>query len=567
MPKTFFWKGYHGPEILALIEKTWANNDLLILCPPSLNDVEYLASFLPAREVIFCGDWGSEKKILICKGSQTYPKNPVLGVFTTGTTRTNPRLILYSKENIIASVNAIYGLFEVNNKTTIFCYPQPYHVFGLTLGYTASIIKGIELIYPIGKYDHSHHNKWCKIPDNTRRSMISLGTPTHFSDLVTFVEKGNIKIASSYGSIMGGALVNKDLWHEAKNKLLIQEPSIGYGCTEASPGVSHLAPGIAPLEDGELGKPLEGVTLKMDLDNGLEFSGRNLCLAIIDNEEIIFPSSFTIPDKVVAKKDGSLLYKGRVDLVMNRGGVKYSLGHLETLIKENFCIDAVCVTVPEPRLGQELGIVVDQKENTQLVSQIFSLLEDKTGCKFNKDNLIFIDSFPTNSNSKIDRTACQKMFVKKKNNLFFPIDAEKLQTALPHRPPMLWINKVLWAEHGTGISLVVLDRTAHYYDNKKLRASSLIEWMAQAYGLNTAAYELFTNGKEAKTPSKAFLAAVSNVTFNLKDLDVNNVEKLFIHTKLEGQLDNLFLVKAKVTMEDPNVVLASATLKLYTEYS
>ena len=567
MAKNIFWKGYHSPEIFALIEKTWGNGDLLILCPPNLNDVDYLAPFLPARETIFCGDWSGEKRTLTCSGSQIYPKNSVLGAFTTGTTRTHPRLVLYSKENIIASVDAIYSLFDVNDKTTIFCYPQPYHVFGLTLGYAASIIKGLKLICPKGKYNNEHHTTWCDICDNTRRSMISLGTPTHFSDLVGFVEKNDVHFAPSYGSIIGGALVNKDLWYKAKDKLLIEEPSIGYGCTEASPGVSHLPPGIAPLEDGELGYPLQGVKLEPDVNNGLEFSGKNLCFAIIDNEEVIFPRSFLIPDKVIVRKDGVLLYRGRVDLVLNRGGVKYSLEHIEALIKEGFCIDTVCVSVPEPRLGQELGIVVNKKESPQLASEIFFLLENKTGCKFNKDNLIFIDMFPLNSNSKIDRNACQGLFVEKKVDSFFPIDIQKLQSALPHRPPMRWINKVLWAEKGAGTSLVVLDKAAHYYNNGELRRSSFIEWMAQAYGFNTAAYELYTSGESTKTPTKAFLAAVSNANFDLENFDKGHVKRLLIHTKLETQLGNLLLVKAKVTLEDPNVVLASATLKLYTEYS
>ncbi|MCX6112084.1 MAG: AMP-binding protein [Proteobacteria bacterium] len=566
MSKTVFWRGYHSPEILSLIRETWENDDLLILCPPSLNDVDYLAAFLPSGEATFCGDWNNDKKPLTCSYSQGYPKPPVLGVFTTGTTSTRPRLVLYSKYNIITSVKAIYNLFDISNNATIFCYPQPYHVFGLTLGYAASIIKNLKIICPKGKYNSEHHTTWSNVQGDTRRSMISLGTPTHFSDLIGFVEKNNVSFAPSYASIMGGALVNKDLWYKTKEKLLIEKPSIGYGCTEASPGVSHLPPGVAPLEDGELGFPLKGIKLE-HTENGLEFRGKNLCLAIIDNKEISFPKSFLIPDKVEVRKDGALLYRGRADLVLNRGGVKHSLEQIEALIRDSLHIDVVCVSAPESRLGEELGIIVNKKESIQLGSEIFSLLENKTGCRFNKNNLLLVDAFPLNSNSKIDRNACQKLLAEHKANSFFPIDVEKLRTALPHRPPMVWINKVLCAEKGSGTSLVVLDKTAHYYSTSKLRRTSFIEWMAQAYGFNTAAYELYKSEGPTKTPSKAFLAAISNVKFNLENFDSYHAEKLFVHTKLEAQLDNLSLVKAQVTLEDPSVVLASATLKLYTEYS
>ena len=565
MAKNIFWKGYHGPEIFELIKRTWENNDLLILCPPAMKDVSYLGPFLPDRETVFYGFRDDEDKRITCLCRQEYPEKPVLGVFTTGTTRIQPRLVLYSKENIVASVESIYSLFNINDDTSIFCYPQPYHVFGLTLGYAASIIQGLKLICPNGKYNHEHHVKWCEIDTDTRHSMISLGTPTHFSDLADFVEKNKVCLTPSFGAIIGGALVDKSLWYRAKEKLFIEKPSVGYGCTEASPGISHLSPGVAPLEDGELGLPLKGVEVRLEINHGLEFSGKNLCLAIVDNGRLTFPRTFLIPDNIVARKDGSLLYKGRIDLFLNRGGVKFSLEHIESLIKAKFSVEVVCVTIPESRLGQELGIVISGKEDRRLSSNIFILLEDEMGCKFNNSYIVFVDKLPLNSSSKIDRKACQKLFVEKDLRSFFPIDVEKLQAGLPHRAPMLWINKVLWAEEGVGKSLVVLDKSAHYYNNGELRRSSFIEWMAQAYGFNTIAYEVYKNSDELKMPTKAFLAAVSKVNFNLTGFNTEDLKEVVVHTELKCKLDNLSLVEARVTPKDSEFVLANASLKLYME--
>jgi hypothetical protein len=314
-----------------------------------------------------------------------------------------------------------------------------------------------------------------------------------------------------------------------------------------------LPPGMPPLEDGEMGFKLPGVNIEIRENKGLEFSGKNLCLAMINVEGTVFPESFLIPDNVRLRKDGVFVYDGRTDFILNRGGEKFSLEQMESMIRERFKIKVICVALPERRLENELGVVVergvDHDKEKILKDGLFSFLRAETKCNFNEGNMVFVDKLPVNFNSKIDRKACIEMFQR-----------SSLPHGLPHRPPMLWVDKVLWSRDGEGECLVELKRDAHYYDSGEIRTSSFIEWMAQSYGLVSAVSD------NAGTPKKAFLAAISNANFNLEKIVGSNDKRLVIYTSLKCRLDNLYVVDSTVRFDGCPDVLASATLKLYTEY-
>src|ERR1044072_8817899 len=109
------WQGFHSEEIKKLIGETWLSDDqLLILAPPGVNANDFLPAIEATRE---------------------WPARPVLGLFTSGTTAGGKKSFLYSKANIRASLEGILKFFDVSRIDSIFCYPQPFHTFGLLLGY------------------------------------------------------------------------------------------------------------------------------------------------------------------------------------------------------------------------------------------------------------------------------------------------------------------------------------------------------------------------------------------------------------------------------------------------
>ncbi|MEM7646662.1 MAG: class I adenylate-forming enzyme family protein, partial [Pseudomonadota bacterium] len=328
-------------------------------------------------------------------------------VFTSGSTG-HPKLVLYSQKNIETSVRGILALFDRSMVSEIFCYPQPYHTFGLSLGYGASLLMNWSLRFRNGTYSRDHHRHWLETLVPGR---ITLGTPTHFTDLIHWIQNHNHAVSPSYSCIVGGAKVQRSLWFDIKKSLEIQQPSIGYGATEASPGITHLAPGVEPTEDGDIGELLDHVQVRFQPD-GFQFSGDNVCLATIENGSIEFPTSLHLPDLIDHRQKGHWIYQGRSRWTLNRGGEKFSLEKLENdLSCQNNC-EFLCLSLPHARLGEELGILVKHKPGLpeNLKERVFKQLKKQTQRQFDPQFFKIISEFPFNDNLKVDRREAVKFF-------------------------------------------------------------------------------------------------------------------------------------------------------------
>ncbi len=409
--RILIWKGFHHETMYDLFKLCWDKNYLLICCPPSLKDFSF-TKHLPQGDISFCGKWPEgTPQIEHTRENTKYPDEPVLGIFTTGTTRAKPRLVLYSKENVTSCQESIFSLFDMSRVKQIYCYPQPYHVFGLLLGYAACHCKNLKLVIPDGKYSSDHHYLFSQ---KVTKDTMSLMTPTHLSDLKNYLVENMLTPAQSYTCIIGGAKVSMSQWLSAQSILNIEQPSIGYGCTEASPGISHLAPGIQPKEDGEIGRTLAHINLDFIPDSGIQFSGPSLALATIENGQIEFPKTMIIPDQLAMRKDGSMLFKSRTDNILNRGGEKFSLEAIESFIKTKHKLDTVCVPVNHTRLGSELGVII-KTPSTIKRATLYKTLEVEFGRKFSSRNYIETDQLPINDQAKLDRKAAKKLFEQKRS--------------------------------------------------------------------------------------------------------------------------------------------------------
>lgn len=409
------WRGTHSPSLLSLIGEAWSEATLLVVCPPHLNDFSFLR-FLLSRAfqggLRLEGEWDAEARAWLQSALDRmdeappleWPRSPVLGVFTSGTVSGAPRLVFYSKENIEFSLQAIRALFDTSLIKQIFCYPQPTHTFGLTLGYVHAHRHGLKLLTGSGKYSRSFHEQWLRTVD---RHTLTLGTPVHFHDLIEHCERVGKSPEASYTCIVGGAKVPLDLWIRLHSRLHIQAPSIGYGATEASPGLAHLPPGCRPTEDGEIGAFFAGIKTKLIPGQGLEFSGPNACLAYLQNEHVHFPKSIMIRDALKQRPDGTLVFEGRTELTLNRGGAKISLEAADELLRKQLGINAQCVCLPDARLGEELGVVVGA--NTVSQDRIFSLLRHAFEQNFRSDYFLELPKLPLTPSSKVDRKECARL--------------------------------------------------------------------------------------------------------------------------------------------------------------
>lgn len=386
--------------------------ELFIFCPPTLSDFSFV-SLLPQGDLTFHGDWTEEEAkqmLTIPRENPLYPQTPILGLFTSGTSAQPLKLVMYSMDNIEASLSGVMSFFDVQRIKTVFCYPHPFHTFGLLLGYVNALIHRWNFITLDGKYSSSFHQKWL---ETVSEDTLTLGTPTHFIDLMKYTSETGSSPHPSYSCIVGGAPVPPRLWWNLREQLWIQQPSVGYGCTEASPALTHLPPGVCPANDGHVGFAIPQVQMALAQD-GFSFRGPNVCLAFIQNGNLEFPQEIFIRDQLLAHKDGSFSFLGRSDLVLNRGGEKFLLEDIEAFVLRTFNLRVIALATPHPRLGHDLGLLIEDKSNydESVNGKIIKALMNRYKARFDEQLFMKVAGLPTNASGKIHRREALQMFQK-----------------------------------------------------------------------------------------------------------------------------------------------------------
>ncbi|MBC7691971.1 MAG: AMP-binding protein [Methylotenera sp.] len=567
-----------------MISRAWKSESLLILCPPGLKDFSFLQLFHD-HSVEMVGSWDIESLELIARAQtekvaralQEFPENPVLGVFTSGTVSGEPRLILYSKANIEAALAGVRSFFEVTRIKTIFCYPQPFHTFGLILGYVQAMLFDLELVALPGRYSRPAHDLRASL---TTANLLTLGTPTHFHDLLEYARIEKRTLQPSYTSVSGGAKTSVSLWKSMRDELKIESPSIGYGASEAAPAMTHLPPGRMPTEDGEVGFAIPGVSLEIQPEKGVEFTGPNVCLAVIQGGKIEFPEKILIRDELTQREsDRVLIYKGRHELLLNRGGAKFSLEKIQEILSTSFNCEIACVAITDTRLGEELGVLFkfssDHKMDRRKISEV---LKENFGSTFAPQYFVQIPEMPLNPNGKVSRHECERIvrehsleqWAASGGRFTYPLPVERLSHWLPHRSPAIWIDQInsISADPTTleGECSVRFDPAANYASDGKLRQSSALEWIAQAYGYVSTCTLLSQATSGLKKPEKAYLVAITNAEWSeaASAASLKPGAELRIRVRRTHQMGHLSLIEGSV-LTDTGQLLAKAQIKLFAE--
>lgn len=398
------WKGYHSKTLPQYLKNVWDNNGLMLFCPPTLTDFSFV-SHLPEGPITCIGTWTPEEQNVILKHerlSPSFPENPVLGLFTSGTSGDGQKLVFYSKKNIEFALRGVMDFFEKENIQHIFCYPHPFHTFGLLLGYMNAQLHGTKLTVLDGRYSSAFHEEWL---NTSSKNTLTLGTPTHFKDLLQFLKTRGHKAPQTYSCIVGGAPVSPELWDMLKIELNISKPSLGYGATEASPALTHMPPGQKPFNAGHIGWPLKDVTITPQSQGGFVFEGPNVCLAFLQKGILVFPTAIHLNDELEKNSDGSYTFLGRTDFVLNRGGEKFLLEDIEATLQAQLHIHAMAISVPDNRLGMDLGLLVEIPDHASAPTResIRACLFEKYKTHFNDTLFFYVPRFPTTESGKWHR--------------------------------------------------------------------------------------------------------------------------------------------------------------------
>lgn len=93
------------------------------------------------------------------------------------------------------------------------------------------------------------------------------------------------------------------------------------------------------------------------------------------------------------------------------------------------------------------------------------------------------------------------------------IPIQELLPYLPHRPPMVWVDEVTKFSSTDGECLVMIKADALYMSSNGLRASSCLEFIAQAFGFVWSCYLTRTLDPASGPMKRAMLVSFKDAHF------------------------------------------------------
>lgn len=217
--------------------------------------------------------------------------------------------------------------------------------------------------------------------------------PTQLARLLDSPEPRTLAALKRFDAILlGGARASKDLLQSARHHGLKIFQT--YGSSETSGGLVYngtALPGVRLAErEGRI--MVTGPMLADGYANNPEATAEHF----IEHEG----SRWYLTDDLGSVEGNRLKIAGRIDDVINTGGVKLSAGKIEGLLEE-FFTQTLVVAVPDPQWGQSVGLAYSGATNT---ADAFDAVRRTIGAQaVPKKVLHYPQGLPQLPNGKFDR--------------------------------------------------------------------------------------------------------------------------------------------------------------------
>ena len=334
----------------------------MILNFSSLSTLLQFEEKLPEFIVLFLKNWFSDSKFM--------------KVQTSGSTGI-PKILDVEKDKMLNSAKMTCDFLELKEgNTALLCLPTEY-ISGKMM-----LVRAIE-----------------------RRMKLLIQTPSLFpleniTKEIDFCAMTPLQVQNSLDKIhcikkliIGGASISESL----KQQLIQKNPRTKiyetYGMSET---LSHIAlKSISPKRE-EYFRVLDGIKISQD---------QRGCLVI--NAPLLNDKILITNDLIKLKNKREFNFLGRIDNIINSGGIKISPENLEDWIKKFIPNELVFIGIPDINLGEKLVLVLEGKEDLNLKSHILQLPFEKKYLK--PKEIIFIEKIPRTPNNKIDRLGLKNL--------------------------------------------------------------------------------------------------------------------------------------------------------------
>lgn len=307
--------------------------------------------------------------------------NPCLTVQTSGSTGT-PKQLTVRKEQMWQSARLtcqFLGLQQGDN--ALLCMPLQYIAGKMMV--VRSLYAGLNLIM---RQPSGH-----PLADVTEPLRFAAMIPLQVYNTLQVPEERE-RLCRVEILIIGGGAIDAALEEEIR-----QLPGVIYSTYGMTETLSHIAlrrlngPQASPRY-----QPFPSVQLSLSADDTL-----------VVNAPLVCDEPLVTNDVARLFEDGSFIILGRKDNIINSGGIKIQIECVEHALRSIFSVNFAVTSIPDPKFGEILVLLVAGEEATSLSSVIHHMLP-----AYQRPKAIFrVDSIPLTGSGKTDRTACRELAI------------------------------------------------------------------------------------------------------------------------------------------------------------
>lgn len=312
--------------------------------------------------------------------SEWHSPCPTLEVQTSGSTG-SPKRQLVRKEQMCNSARLTCQFLGLQaGDSALLCMPLQYIAGKMMV--VRSLVANLQLIVR----EPSGHPLAEELP------------PIRFAALIPMQVYNSLQVAEERKRleaievlIIGGGTIDPAL--EAEIAQLPNAVYSTYGMTET---LSHIA--LRRLNGREASanyRPFPSVSLSLSAEGALRIAAPLVCDEPLQTN-----------DRAELFTDGSFRILGRLDNVVNSGGVKIQIEQVEEALRPLLQTGYAITSLPDPKFGEALVLLLDREE-PDISDKLAHLLP-----KYQQPKFIYqVPSIPLTGTGKVDRAACRVMAV------------------------------------------------------------------------------------------------------------------------------------------------------------
>ncbi|TFV61276.1 UNVERIFIED_ORG: long-chain fatty acid--CoA ligase [Bacillus sp. AZ43] len=337
-------------------------------------------------------------------------------LYTSGTTG-QPKGAELTHANLAGNCRTTAETLAENTADDVImgCLPL-FHVFGLTCGLNAAVLKG-SLLTLIPRFDGT---KALSVIARDRVTIFD-GVPTMFSAMLHSPAAGTQDVSSLRLCVSGGSAMPVEVmrsFEEAFGCTILE----GYGLSETSPVASFNHP-HAERKPGSIGTPIAGVEMRLVDDEGrdvptgevgeIAIRGANVMRGYWGKPEetakAIPDGWFRTGDLARQDEDGYFFIVDRKKEMIIRGGYNVYPREIEEALYEHPAVaEAACIGIPHPELGEEVAAAVALKPGaTAGVDELRDWARERVAAYKYPRHLWLVDALPKGPTGKILRRAVE----------------------------------------------------------------------------------------------------------------------------------------------------------------